>query len=77
MESINHSYELKLTRKVTNMNSYEFERLNFLSEKALNETATPHEITEFNTLLNEWNSSVELNLFGGYHKKANGKYKDL
>ena len=58
-----------------NMNS--FERLNSLSEKALNETATPSEITEFNVLLNEWNSSAELNLFGGYHKKVNGKYKAL
>jgi len=49
------------------MNQDEFERLNHLSEKALNETATPHEMKEFSQLLNDWNQSVELNLFSGLH----------
>jgi len=49
------------------MNSSEFERLNFLSEKALNETATDPELKEFSQLLNHWNSAVELNLFGGFY----------
>ncbi|NQZ82902.1 MAG: hypothetical protein HRT52_17975 [Colwellia sp.] len=51
------------------MNTDEFERLNFLSEKALNETATDPELKEFSHLLNSWNSSVELNLFGGFYNE--------
>jgi hypothetical protein len=43
------------------MNKSEFERLNRLSEKALNETATPREIKEFTQFFNHWDSS-ELNL---------------
>lgn len=50
------------------MNHDEFERLNHLSAKALNETATPNEMKEFSQLLNDWNQSVELNLFNGLHK---------
>jgi len=49
------------------MNQDEFERLNHLSEKYLNETATPQEMKEFSKLLNDWNQSVELNLFNGLH----------
>ena len=49
------------------MNQDEFERLNHLSEKSLNETATPQEMKEFSQLLNDWNLSVELNLFSGLH----------
>ena len=45
------------------MNQDEFERLNHLSEKALNETATPHEMKEFSQLLNDWNQSIEMNVF--------------
>ena len=59
------------------MSTDKYERLNFLSEKVLNETATASEITEFNGLLSEWNSSVELNLFGGYLNKSNGEHKAL
>lgn len=51
------------------MNQDKFERLNHLSEKALNETATPHEMKEFSQLLNDWNQSVELNLFNGLNNK--------
>jgi hypothetical protein len=51
------------------INQDEFERLNHLSEKSLNETATPHEMIEFSQLLNDWNQSVELNLFNGLHNK--------
>jgi len=47
------------------MNQDEFDRLNHLSEKALHETATPHEMKEFSQLLNDWNQSVELNVFSG------------
>lgn len=49
------------------MNKDEFNRLNQLSEKALNETATAVELREFSALLEIWNSSVELNLFGGFY----------
>lgn len=49
------------------MNQDQFERLNHLSEKSLNENATPQEIREFSQLLNDWNLSVELNLFSGLH----------
>ncbi|MGJ8694178.1 MAG: hypothetical protein ACSHW0_17050 [Thalassotalea sp.] len=50
------------------MNHDEFKRLNHLSEKALNETATPNEMKEFSQLLNDWNQSEELNLFNSSHK---------
>ncbi|WP_440874617.1 hypothetical protein [Thalassotalea sp. PLHSN55] len=49
------------------MNQDEFERLNHLSEKSLYKTATPNEMKEFSQLLNDWNQSVELNLFSGLH----------
>lgn len=45
------------------MDNDDFERLNFLSEKAIIKTATKNELKEFNILLNEWNSSEEFNLF--------------
>jgi len=51
------------------MNTDEFERLNYLSEKSLNETATDVELKEFSQLLDTWNSSAELKLFGGYYTK--------
>lgn len=44
------------------MNHDNFDRLNFLSEKVITETATKNELKEFNVLLNEWNQSVEFNL---------------
>ena len=47
------------------MNMDEFERLNTLSEKAMNETASRNELKEFNELLAEWNASVEFNLLNG------------
>ncbi|WP_257173763.1 hypothetical protein [Colwellia sp. M166] len=49
------------------MNQDEFDRLNHLSEKALQEMATDNELEEFSQLLNDWNLSVELNLFSGLH----------
>lgn len=47
------------------MNNDDFQRLNYLSEKALQETANSDELKEFNNLLSEWNTSVEQNLFCG------------
>lgn len=49
------------------MKADDFERLNILSEKAINDNATLVEMKEFTDLLDEWNSSVELNLFGGFY----------
>jgi hypothetical protein len=48
------------------MSLEEFERLNELSEKALNETASEAELKEFSALLASWNASAELRLYGGY-----------
>jgi len=45
------------------MEHTEFERLNALSEKAMNDKASPNELKEFNTLLSDWNDSAELNMF--------------
>jgi len=47
------------------MDMEEFERLNTLSEKTLNETATPSELKELIILLTIWNTSTEYNLFQG------------
>lgn len=44
------------------MNSDEFKRLNFLSEKAINGNPTPNELVELNQLLTMWNISTEYNL---------------
>lgn len=42
-----------------------FDRLNALSEKAINDTLTPTELNEFNQLLTLWNKSTEYNLLQG------------
>jgi len=44
------------------MTTDEFARLNNLSEKAMNETASRNELKEFNELLEDWNTSIEFNL---------------
>ena len=49
------------------MKKEEFNRLNALSEKALNDTVTHSELLEFKELLTSWNRSVELNSFGGFY----------
>jgi hypothetical protein len=47
------------------MDNEEFERLNLLSEKAINDSLTPIELEEFNKLLTSWNESTEYNLLQG------------
>jgi len=47
------------------MTTDEFARLNSLSEKALNDSASRNELLEFNELLNDWNNCVEFNLVNG------------
>lgn len=47
------------------MDAFESDRLNFLSEKALHETATSTELAEFNQLLNIWDTAEEVILFNG------------
>lgn len=49
------------------MTSDDFERLNTLADKALNDTATSNELKEFNQLLTVWNESAELNFFSEHH----------
>lgn len=49
------------------MNREQFNRFNRLSEKILNETATPYEVKEFNYLLKEWNQSTEFNFMNRVH----------
>ena len=48
------------------MDEEEFDRLNTLSEKAMNDIATPNELKEFSQLLNSWNEAVEYNLLQGF-----------
>jgi len=47
------------------MTNDEFTRLNSLSEKAINKTASRNELKEFNELLDNWNQCVEFNLLNG------------
>ena len=47
------------------MDTEQYERLNALSLKAINDTATPNELEEFKQLLNAWNISTEYNLLQG------------
>ena len=48
------------------MTCEEFDRLNTLAEKALNEVATGYELEELNLLLSLWNETVEFNLLSGH-----------
>ncbi|NQY31221.1 MAG: hypothetical protein HRT69_17360 [Flavobacteriaceae bacterium] len=45
------------------MDVKEFERLNYLSEKSLNDNANLREMKEFEQLHSKWNESEEFNLF--------------
>lgn len=47
------------------MTTDQFTRLNVLSEKALNDTASSNELNEFKKLLDDWNQSTEFNLLNG------------
>lgn len=58
------------------MNNVDFDRLNFLADKALNEKATNAELEEFNQLLTVWNESIELNLFSNYDIKHFASVKE-
>jgi hypothetical protein len=53
------------------MTNDEFERLNYLSEKAITETANPNELREFKRLMDLWNISYEFNLLNNGVKKVN------
>jgi uncharacterized protein YnzC (UPF0291/DUF896 family) len=45
------------------MNDGDTERLNYLSEKNVNDTITADELEELSALLNDWNLSVETKQF--------------
>ena len=49
------------------MKKEDFERLNMLSEKAINDIATPNELKEFSQLLTTWNELTEYNLLQGFY----------
>ena len=49
------------------MSKEEVERLNTLSQKAINDTATPIELEEFTQLLTLWSKSTEYNLLQGFY----------
>lgn len=42
------------------MTQKNFERLNFLSEKSVNDTITFRELIEYKKLIDDWNSAFEL-----------------
>ena len=42
------------------MTQKNFERLNFLSDKSINDTITFRELIEFKKLIADWNSAFEL-----------------
>lgn len=44
------------------MNKEQFERLNVLSKRSINDTVTPNELEELMRLLVLWNESIEFNL---------------
>ena len=49
------------------MDKEQFKRLNVLAVKAINDTATPKELEEFEQLLIDWNQSTEYNLLQGIY----------
>ena len=77
MESITFSKLNFNFSRMMSMNKNDFERLNSLSEKALNDSATQSELLEFKLLLTSRNTSTELNLFGGFYTPDNVFQKPL
>lgn len=57
------------------MNHDEIERLDSLSEKAINNIATPNEIREFSKLLEQWNESSQNDLTMRYFQQDNFNQK--
>ena len=47
------------------MTNDEFERMNNLSEKAIQDLASDEELKEFKELVSDWNGSVHFNLYNG------------
>ena len=54
------------------MTDDDLERLSALTDKALSETMTGNELKDFNQLLTDWNDSIALELFSGYHSYQRG-----
>ncbi|MEW6982937.1 hypothetical protein AAD001_09835 [Colwelliaceae bacterium 6471] len=57
------------------MNHDEIERLDSLSEKAINNIATPNEIREFSKLLEQWNENSQNDLTMRYFQQDNFNQK--
>jgi hypothetical protein len=49
------------------MTTDDFDRLNILADKVLNDSATDNELKDFSQLLSVWSISTSLNLFNGHH----------
>jgi hypothetical protein len=58
-ESLNNTFYINKQWNVLAMNDGDTERLNYLSEKNVNDTITADELEELSALLNDWNLSVE------------------
>jgi len=55
------NHEVK--KEYDSMDAQEFERLNYLSEKSINDNVSLREMNEFKQLHDKWTQSEEFNLF--------------
>lgn len=55
------NHEVK--KECDSMDDQEFERLNYLSEKSINDNVSLREMNEFKQLHDKWTKSEEFNLF--------------
>jgi len=53
----------KVKKEYYRMDDQEFERLNYLSEKSINDNVSLREMNEFKQLHDKWTKSEEFNLF--------------
>jgi len=51
-----------------NMKQNDYDRLTYLSKKALIDPISKEELKEFNQLMNDWSHSTEFNLLQGFHE---------
>jgi len=50
------------------MKQNDYDRLTYLSKKALIDPISKEELKEFNQLMNDWSHSTEFNLLQGFHE---------
>ncbi len=56
------------------MTKQEFSRSNMLSERAMDDIATPNELEEFRQLLSTWSDSEEYNVLQGVYAPGSNAY---